>query len=214
MLTEKIFGFFDQIGAEWVLYVLLVLSVVSVAVMLERYLFFRKNEFDLETLNKALLDALKKGGGNEAKKVVKTVPGMAGGVLTAAIDAFDDGVESVEEVIQANIAIEKTRYDRFIGILGTLGNNAPFIGLFGTVIGIIQALAAVSKGAEGKERTDMMMYAISEALVATAIGLAVAIPAVVAFNAYKTRIKDTSHRTEWLARNVLAYLKAGKSVEA
>ncbi len=125
MLTEKISGFFDQIGAEWVLWLLFALSILSVAVMIERWLFFRKNAFDLERLNKALLEALRQGGGDKAREVVKGVPGMAGGVLTAAIDAFDDGVGSVEEIINANIAIERTRYERFLGILGTLGSNVP-----------------------------------------------------------------------------------------
>lgn len=213
MLTEKFSAFFDTIGAEWVLWLLLLLSVISVAVMVERWLFFKRNEFDLEALNKKLVNSLRTGGGKEeARKIVKDVPGMAGGVLTAAIDAFDDGVGAVEEVIQANIALERTRYDKFVGVLGTLGNNAPFVGLFGTVIGIIKALAASSAGAEGKARTDMMMYAISEALVATAIGLAVAIPAVIAYNSFKNRTKSTAQRTEWLARNVLAYLKADVGV--
>src|SRR5690606_35845641 len=105
------------------------------------------------------------------------VPGMAGGVLDAALEAYDDGVESMEEVIAASITLQRSRYDRFLGILGTLGNNAPFIGLLGTVIGIINAFGQLAGALEGAARTQQVMASISEALVATGVGLAVAIPA-------------------------------------
>ncbi len=210
MLTKYISAFFENLGAEWVLWLLLGLSVLSLGVIFERFLFFHRNAVDEGALNDRLLKALRSGGEPEARKVADGVPGMVGGVLMAALNAYDDGVAAVEEVISASITRERTRYNRFLSILGTLGNNAPFIGLFGTVIGIINAFGTLAGALEGSGRTQEVMSSISEALVATAVGLAVAIPAVIAFNSFKAQIRGTAANTEWLARNMLAYLKADR----
>ena len=215
MLTEALSNFFDSLGAEWVLWLLVTLSAVSVIVMIERALFFSRNATDLTSVSKRVLAALRKGGEPEARKVVKEVPGMAGGVLNSALDAYDDGVDAIEEVIHAQIVLERSRYDRFLNVLGTLGNNAPFIGLLGTVIGILNAFSDLAGALEGTSKTEAVMSSISEALVATAVGLAVAIPAVIAFNIFKSKIKRLSADTEWLARNMLAQLKSrGREDEA
>ncbi len=84
--------------------------------------------------------------------------------------------------IQIRIALEKR-----LGILATFGNNAPFIGLFGTVLGVINAFHALSNGSDFK--INVVMGGISEALVATAAGLFVAIPCVIAYNYFVRRIK-------------------------
>jgi biopolymer transport protein ExbB len=114
----------------------------------------------------------------------------------------------VEEVVHAAITRERTLYDRWLPVLGTLGNAAPFIGLFGTVIGILTAFAALGSGLEGAELKGQVMGKIGEALVATAVGLGVAIPSVIAFNIFKNRIKVMSSETEGIARLLLAHLKS------
>jgi biopolymer transport protein ExbB len=208
MLVDAIANFLERIGAEWVLWLLAALSALSLFVMVERLLFFRRNRVDIDSLSRRTLEALRNGGEPAARKVIREVPGMPGGVLTAALDAYDDGVEAVEEVVTAAILRERARYDAWLGVLGTLGNNAPFIGLFGTVIGIIKAFADLASAVKGDERMNLVMGSLSEALVATAVGLAVAIPAVMAFNAFKAAIKRVAQHTEWMARNLLAHLKA------
>jgi len=87
-------------------------------------------------------------------------------------------------------------------VLGTLGNNAPFIGLFGTVLGIIKAFADLSRNQGGGAAT--VMSGISAALVATAVGLMVAIPAVVAFNFFQTRVRRTLGRVDAVAHLILS----------
>jgi biopolymer transport protein ExbB len=85
--------------------------------------------------------------------------------------------------------------------LGTLGNNAPFIGLFGTVLGIIKAFADLAKNQGGG--ATVVMAGIADALVATAVGLLVALPAVVAFNIFQGRIRRTMGRVDTLAHLIL-----------
>jgi biopolymer transport protein ExbB len=103
------------------------------------------------------------------------------------------------------------RLERRLGFLGTLGSNAPFVGLLGTVIGIVQAfeqlqVAGAANGSGGA--MNGVMGAIAEALVATAIGLVVAIPAVAAFNAFQRRIKGILGNAEALRHVVLSYVKS------
>jgi len=208
MLTDSFLHFFEKLGAEWVLWILVALAALAVFVMVERALFFRRTRVDAARLAKELVAALRAGGVERAREVLERVPGMTGGVLQAAMDAYDDGVESVEEVILASIAHERLAYDRFLPILGTLGNSAPFIGLFGTVIGILTAFSALGGGAEGEALRTQVMGSIGEALVATAVGIGLAIPCVISFNNFKNRVKIMAANTEGVARLVLAHLKA------
>jgi biopolymer transport protein ExbB len=89
-------------------------------------------------------------------------------------------------------------------VLGTLGNNAPFIGLFGTVLGIIKAFSDLAENTQGG--ADVVMAGISEALVATAVGLIVAIPAVIAFNYFNRRVRAVTTATDDLAHTILSEL--------
>jgi biopolymer transport protein ExbB len=105
-------------------------------------------------------------------------------------------------------AAERVRLERRLAFLGTLGNNAPFIGLFGTVIGIIKAFHDLSMDTSSGAR--VVMAGISEALVATAMGLFVAIPAVVAYNYFQRRIRARLAASDALAHVLLAQLRGEK----
>src|SRR5262249_26024629 len=123
----------------------------------------------------------------------------------AGLAVLSQGPEMVEEVMAATMASERPRYDRFLSFLGTLGSNAPFVGLFGTVLGIIKAfhdLGAVAIRGSAIQQT--VMTGISEALVATAVGLAVAIPAVVAYNLFTRSLKNRVSRAQALAHALVA----------
>lgn len=214
MLTESLAHFFNDLGAEWVLWLLVGLSVLSLAVMIERWLFLRRHAVDSERLAREALDALKRGGGAEATKAVASGNSMLAVVLRAAFEAYTDGVSSVEEVIQSVITRDKLRYDKRLAILSTIAVNAPFIGLLGTVIGVLNAFGQLASALEGASRTELVMGSIAEALVATAVGLAVAIPAVIAFNAFKAKNKVITTEAMSSARLVLAHLKATGSKES
>jgi len=109
------------------------------------------------------------------------------------------------------MAIARLRLEQRLSFLGTLGNNAPFVGLLGTVIGIVQAFQQLESAGLGGPASSDIMGAIAEALVATAIGLAVAIPAVVAFNYFQRRIKTTLGNAEVLEHILLSHLKGGRA---
>jgi biopolymer transport protein ExbB len=106
----------------------------------------------------------------------------------------------------AEAQVQRLRSERNLAFLGTLGNNAPFIGLLGTVIGIIGAFKQLD--ASGGQLTTGLMAAIGEALVATAVGILVALPAVAAYNAFQRAIAVRLSGGDLLGRELLAHLHA------
>jgi biopolymer transport protein ExbB len=205
MLT-KLFLQFALIGAEWVMWVLVLLSLASVLVMIERSIFYFKRSPDIDHLRLKLNEYLDSGEYAKAGDLLKDDDSMETKVVLFGFRHHERGAEAVEDLLSGALSTEKNRYDRGLGFLGTIGNNAPFIGLFGTVLGVIGAFANLGEGTE--EAAQAVMYAISEALVATGVGLLVAIPAVIAFNIFKSRMKKSTAQTDLLGRSLLSHLRA------
>jgi biopolymer transport protein ExbB len=126
-------------------------------------------------------------------------------VAVAGLAHFARGAASVEEAMTSRLVLERADLERHLIILGSLGNNAPFIGLFGTVLGIIKAFKDLAAG--GQAGVGVVMVGISSALIATAFGILVAIPAVMANNAFHTRLKRISANTQSLIHMTQAYLR-------
>lgn len=200
-----------EVGASPILYLMLALSVVSVAIMVERALFFVRIRENLESLATNLGRALSLNDVESAKRLVAASPSAESAIVAAGLSRVEHGAAAVEEAMSGASAVQRLRLERRLGFLGTLGSNAPFVGLLGTVIGIVQAFEELQvAGAAGGSGGAMngVMGAIAEALVATAIGLLVAIPAVAAFNAFQRRIKGVLGNAEALRHIVLSYVKA------
>jgi len=204
MLTQKLLSA-TLMGVEWVLYLLLFLSIFSVALMVERFVVIRRGRSRPEETFGKIEDLVKKGDFNSAISKLENLSGTDARVLVAGLKAAPLGPTTVDEVLAAETASLRLKQDRFLAYLGTLGNNAPFIGLFGTVLGIIKAFHDLSLNAQGG--TSVGMAGISEALVATAAGLFVAIPAVVAYNYLMREVKKNAVGAEIAGRYLVAILK-------
>ena len=204
-LSSKLLGV-TLTSAEWVLWVLVCLSVLSIAIMLERTLYFARHRLpDSE----GLAVRLARGELEAVRVAIQGKKGMEAAVVREALASTAMGADSVEQVIASTMARERPQYERFLSFLGTLGNNAPFIGLFGTVLGIIKAFHDLGNmGAKGAAIQQTVMAGISEALVATAVGLAVAIPAVVAFNIFNRQLKTLTSRANALGHALVGSLRA------
>jgi biopolymer transport protein ExbB len=207
-MLERALVAFSLLGASWVLWVLVILSVLSVAVMIERAVFYVKRSVDASALAQKLGAHLDKKDIAGAKALFQG-DSMEGHVLRTGLDLVDRGQRVVSESMEAELARQKARFEAYLIFLGTLGNNAPFIGLFGTVLGIIKAFKDLSLGdpTKGGAGAQVVMAGISEALVATAVGLAVALPAVVAFNYFKSVVKRSVSNTETLTHTLTARLE-------
>jgi biopolymer transport protein ExbB len=215
----KLFTRFAMLGAEWVMWVLLALSLASLAVMIERWRYYRSLDEDLRSLGARLDGLLKARDHQGARELLARSASPAALVALKGLENLDRGVDSAEHVMAGTLATVREELERGLSFLGTIGNNAPFVGLFGTVLGIIQSFDAlkpppgvtgVAAAAAAAAATGRVMGTIAEALVATAIGLLVAIPAVAAFNHFQRRIKAMLASTETLSRVVLAHARSGR----
>lgn len=211
-MLERAMVAFSLLGATWVLWLLVGLSVISVAVMIERAIFYLRRRVDGDALSRQLSPLLDKRDFAGANALLGDQDSMEAHVLKAGIGLIDRGARVVSETMEAELVRQRSRFESNLIFLGTLGNNAPFIGLFGTVLGIIKAFKDLSIGdpTKGGAGAQLVMAGISEALVATAVGLAVALPAVVAFNYFKTLVKRSVANTQSLTHTLSARLETVK----
>ena len=192
---------FTNLGSGWVLWLLVFLSVLSVAVMVERAIAMAGRLNDFDAVSEKLRAALIKGDSKAARDLLGAPRCPEVRVALVGLDELPRGSTAAVEAMASARSRERLSLEKHLGILGTLGNNAPFIGLFGTVLGIIKAFADLAKNQGGG--AAVVMAGIAEALVATAVGLLVALPAVVAFNILQGRIRRTMGRVDALAHMVL-----------
>lgn len=209
-LTERLLSF-TLLGAEWVLWLLILLSVLSVAVMVERGFTLAVKCPDIDAIAGSFRTKLAQGRIDEAKAELGEPKSPEVRVAMAGLQTYAAGRTAVAEAMASAKSRERLLLERNLGVLGTLGNNAPFIGLFGTVLGIIKAFADLAKNSAGG--AQVVMAGISEALVATAVGLLVAIPAVVAFNFFQAKVRRRLAQIDALAHLVLSARGDAKEVE-
>lgn len=194
--------------AQWVLYLLIILSLVSVSVMIERVIFYARHTTDIYALRQDFAKLLEAGDYHATTSLLSQRDTLETNVVLFGLRDHAKGPEAVEDLMEGALSKERQRYDRALPFLATIGNNAPFIGLFGTVLGIIKAFSDLAGNMA--EASGAVMAGISEALVATAIGLVVAIPAVIAYNVFTVHVKKQTGNANLLARTLLAQLKAGE----
>jgi len=200
-------AFVDLAGAAatGILFLLIGLSVIQVAILVERGLVMWTSRASRRQLRR-LAETIADGRLNHAADLVANARSLPETVLAAGLARVDDGPAAVEEVVRARTAEGKLALERRLSFLATLGNNAPFIGLLGTVLGIMHAFANLSMA--GGQVSAEVMSGISEALVATGVGLMVALPAVIAFNWFQRIIKGRVVATESLSGELAAQLRA------
>ena len=201
-IVEKLLGI-TLLGTEWILWLLIILSVVSVAIMIERALFFLKIRVDFQEFSNELTKALLRNDVDGTRRLCERSQSLESQVVLRGLEYQDRGPKAMRESMEGFLIGERQVLDRGMVVLGTLGNNAPFIGLFGTVIGIIMAFKSLSLNTAGGPA--VVMAGISEALVATAVGLMVAIPAVIAFNAFNRIIKRHYANAEAVMKLLLSH---------
>ncbi|HSZ82248.1 MAG TPA: MotA/TolQ/ExbB proton channel family protein, partial [Polyangia bacterium] len=194
-IQDKLTGF-AMLGATWVMWVLVGLSVGGLAVALERAVYLLRTSDDVRRVKADLLGLLARRDLPGARARLAASRSFEAGVAAAGLTEPDEGAASAEERIAGAAQLAKLRMERRLAFLGTLGNNAPFIGLLGTVIGIIRAFHELD-GSAGKVTAGLMTQ-VGEALVATAIGILVALPAIAAYNAFQRVIKTRLARADAL----------------
>ena len=195
-------GFLQLIAHGGITMVILaIFSIFSLAVIGERFYAYRKAQKATQEVAEKALQYVADGKMAEALHLCEQNTGspvakvLEAGLLVVVDQAnpamsgerFSRRIESCKGAMQRTTSAEIIRLEGYLGSLATLGNISPFVGLFGTVLGIIRAFEAISKTGSGGLGT--VSAGIAEALVATAAGLFVAIPAVMAYNYFLGRVK-------------------------
>jgi biopolymer transport protein ExbB/TolQ len=204
MLTNLLLRL-TYVGAGWILWLLLALSVVSIALIVERCLYFYRTRVDVDDLSARLDEQLRARNLQGAWQLVKDThaSSIESAVVAAGLVGLRNGAHACGEAMQSVKARMRPALDANLSILATIGANAPFVGLLGTVLGIIKAAHELT-GNTGQDNSIAIMSGVFQALVATAVGLFVAIPAVVAYNLLQRQVRKRMANVDSLAHMILA----------
>jgi biopolymer transport protein ExbB/biopolymer transport protein TolQ len=196
-----------EVGATLVLYLLIALSVVSIAIIIDRFVWFRRRRIDVRRVGDTLVQRLFHGEVEQARAELAASPSIEGEVISRALAWYHRGPAATAEIIGSELRERKLRIEGGLLFLGTLGNNAPFVGLFGTVLGIVTAFRELGNAGQSGAMNNVM-GGISEALVSTAVGILVALPAVVAYNVFQRRAQQIEENVEALGNKLMAQMKS------
>lgn len=184
----------DMILNGWpVLSVLLGMSIVSITVIVDRALAFRAVRCDIQAFVSNCLRLIDAQGPEHAYKQCARYP-LPIAVVVAAILSAPSNREARERAAQNGLQSQLLHLETFLPALATIASTAPFVGLLGTVVGIIKAFQDIAVSTGGGPQ--VVAAGIAEALITTAFGLFVAIPAVVAYNIYARRLQRLAQQVE------------------
>jgi biopolymer transport protein ExbB/TolQ len=183
-------------GSDPTVWVMIFIFNLALFVVLERVYVIRKSSGDGAALVKFLTESLHRG--DPVDKIADTASdvkyGLEGRVAAVSLKGWEKGEHAMKEYAETSLIAERRGLEKRLVILSTLGNNTPFIGLLGTVLGIMKAFRDLAE--MGDSGPSVVMRGISEALIATAMGLAVAIPVVIAYNALSRTVQDQLSKAE------------------
>ena len=205
MLAEKIFAI-AHYADQFVLIILVIMSVVSVGMIFERLMTLKKISSESLRERLRIKMALQSNSLQDFEDLAKDPTSLEGRAAGQAMKHMKEaGIKGIEEVFNTFILIEKPELEKFLPVLATIASNAPFIGLLGTVLGIMKAFNDLAQATDAGQQT--VMAGISVALVATATGLFVAIPAGIFYNYFTRKVKGILGSLESVKELGLAYAK-------
>jgi biopolymer transport protein ExbB len=170
------------------MYILLLCSVLSLGVIIDRFAsYWRKSRVPRAAFMDRVKDELKKKDFERAIEICRDIEAPFAKVALAGLEKAGRAEKLVTGVMERQITLEVGKLERLTSIVGTIGNIAVYVGLFGTVLGIIRAFHDISLAGTGG--MDVVIGGVAEALITTATGLAVAVPSVVLYNYFSRRIE-------------------------
>ncbi len=208
--------------AKGIVFILAIMSIYSLTVMVSKWWSLRKAQKETIKFAPEFSQFLEEDNLTEAIKLAESykkshVALVLGGALGEVKPLIQDGsvtvsdINSAERAVERNMLLEITSLKRGLAVLATVGATAPFVGLLGTTIGIINAFQGMSKSGSGG--LAAIGGGISEALATTALGLLVAIPAVWAYNYFQTKIDNLTVEMTYVSKEMIDYLIKGVSGE-
>ena len=203
--------------AKGVVFTMAIMSVLSLTVAIQKLMLIRKSQMATRKFAPEFSRAIQEGSLENAirlaeKNKISHVSRVLGEALAevkplisnqATITAAD--INSAERAVERQMLIVLADYKRGLGVLGTVGSTAPFVGLLGTTMGIVNAFTGMSAGGASGGLAGISA-GIAEALITTAFGLLVAIPAVWAYNYFTTKIENLTIEMTVSSKELIDYL--------
>lgn len=208
MLINQFFVL-SQGSAEFLLWILMLTSVLSIGMIIERFITLRSVYTKNIEFRRKAQELLQSYTLNELEELAKNKDSLPERALSYGLrHAKAQGAEGLAEVFNSFLMIEKPKLEKNLNFLATVGSNAPFVGLLGTVLGIMKAFSDLSQSSGAGN--EAVMSGIAHALVATAVGLFVAIPAVIGYNYFQRLVRQSLQSIDVARELCLAYAKSKK----
>lgn len=209
-MLESIFHLLVDLGSEWVLLLLIGLSIVILGVGLDRArVLIHYDRRSKSFWKEYTLEWVKNGVPKNWASCMESIPESAELKLVNLLRQHSTASsEDLTHLSEALVQSQKIEFEKHLSFLGTMGNNAPYLGLMGTVIGIIRAFSSLAS--QSNSASSTLNASLAEALVATAIGIAVALEAVILYNYFSRKSKSILERVETLSNLIIGGIKNGK----
>ncbi len=190
---------FDAVPTWVMLVPIFICSILAVAVIIERLVFYRKIDCDYRPIVKRSSEYIQGGASDDVKTlcagysgpIVNLIERLVEGRIAGAVDSL-----MVQDLSRSAIR----KIEKYIGLMSTVATVSPMFGLFGTVTGMMKSFSALTKA--GQYAHDLLARGIAEALVTTALGLMVAIPAWIFYNYMVTRVDGFIKEVEYVANSL------------
>jgi biopolymer transport protein TolQ len=204
-MKDRIFAI-AHFADQGVLYLLIALTFVSLALIVERYLKLNKLAKQSAQQREILEEAMSQVKISNLEDVKLDPTSLEGRVMNYGFEHLkQNGLKGLSETFDTFIKFQQPKLEQSLAFLATVGSNAPYIGLFGTVLGIMKSFHDLANSTNAGQQT--VMSGISAALIATAAGLLVAIPNIVAFNYFQKQVKAIIGSVESCKDIMIAYGK-------
>ena len=201
-----------EASATGILYFMAFLSVASVAIMIERFFALKKIGAQSATIARGFKNVIETQDMNKIVTLSETGSSLEARALGYGISYVNkNGINGLDELFNSFKTVERPALERNLNVLGTIASNAPYVGLLGTVMGIMKAFNDLAGANAQQSGNEVVMAGIAHALVSTAIGLAVAIPAVVAFNFFQKKVGNVLNNIDAARDLCLVYTKSRKA---
>ena len=223
-MNVSLLALFRSMGgfAKGIVFVLAIMSVLSLTVMVGKWWRLRKAQRETRKFAPEFSQFLEEDNLNEAIRLAESykkshVARVLGGALGEVKPLLQDGsvtvadINSAERAVERNMMIILSELKRGLAVLATVGATAPFVGLLGTTMGIVNAFVGMAQSGAGG--MGAISAGVAEALITTAFGLLVAIPAVWAFNYFTTKIDNLSVEMTYTSKEMIDYLIKGVAGE-
>lgn len=196
------------LAKEPVLWLLVALAISAVVVYFERLLELRRSQIDWQDFVNGTTNILDQGNVEEALSICEDTQAPVANIIATAIRNREASERSLKEAVDSQKRIESSRLARRLSILSTIGEIAPILGLFGTILGFIKAIMLV-EGQEVVARADFMNITLT-ALVSTALGLGVMVPVLVMSAQLRNRMNRIVNGIDAAAIQIVNYFGAKK----